>query len=392
MVSAGEASGDAHAAHALEAFLKMRESSAGTDNLPATSLPTNTGAVELFGMGADQLEDCGCELLVDCRDLAVIGFVDVILNYHRFMHRLGKLRTAMRERKPDLLLLVDFPDFNLKLAETAKTLGIPVLFYVSPQIWAWRSGRIQRIGQLVDHMACLLPFEPDYYQRAGIPASYVGNPVVEQARCESSQQEARLRLGLSQDQTTIGLLPGSRKSELERLLPVQLEAAELLAAKIDCQFVLPRAPTLSREALEAVCRPYAVQPLIVDEPATVAMRAADTLICASGTATLECALIGTPLVVIYKTATLNYHIMKRLLEIEHISLVNIIAGRQVVTELIQHQADADSICQETMRILDDEYYRRTMVSGLGEIRLKLGKPGASRRVAALIEKLIATDD
>lgn len=377
MVSAGEASGDAHAAHALEAL-----------DVPYTS----------FGMGASELEAQGTELLVDCRDLAVIGFVDVLKNYHRFLKRLSLLRQAMAERKPDLLFLTDFPDFNLKLAETAKSLGIPVLFYVSPQLWAWRSGRIHRIGRLVDHMAVLFPFEVPYYTKENIPVTYVGNPVVESAVSQYDQSGARESLGLSQHGPIVGLLPGSRPSELQRLLPVMLEAASLLHQQSESlQFVLPMAATLSKEALEVILAQYQqqcdsanLQPVtltIIEQRACDVMRASDVVICASGTATLETALIGTPMVLVYKVSAVNYAIMKRLIRIPDIGLVNIVAGKRVVPELVQHDATAANIVKETQKLLTDTTARNTMIDALAAVTASMGDGNASERVAVLIRQL-----
>jgi len=210
MVSAGEASGDAHAAHALQALSDQHI------------------VFDSYGMGADKLQAQGTELIVDCRDLAVIGFVDVLINYPKFMKRLRILREHMRNNKPDILLLVDYPDFNLKLAETAKQLNIPVLFYVSPQVWAWRAGRVPRIGSLVSHMAVLFPFEVDIYEKAGIPVTYVGNPVVADATSDFSREEACIRAELATDKAVIALLPGSRSGEIKRNMNVMLETACLI--------------------------------------------------------------------------------------------------------------------------------------------------------------------
>jgi len=232
MVSAGEASGDIHAAHALQALI-------------------DSGVVfDCFGMGADRLKAAGMELTLDCRELAVIGIVDVLINYPRFLRRLATLRQAMKERQPDLLVIVDYPDFNLKLAETAKALGIPVLFYISPQIWAWRKKRIHRIGSLVSHMAVLFPFEVDVYEQENIPVTYVGHPLVDDAKSEFSAGEAREQLKLSLDANLVALLPGSRNGELKRNLPVMLETAVLLKKRYpEIQFVLPVAPTLETDTV-----------------------------------------------------------------------------------------------------------------------------------------------
>ncbi len=375
MVSAGEASGDAHAAHALAAL-----------DVPYIS----------FGMGASELEAQGTELLVDCRDLAVIGFVDVLMNYHRFLKRLSILRKAMADQKPDLLFLTDFPDFNLKLAETARSLGIPVLFYVSPQLWAWRSGRIHRIGRLVDHMAVLFPFEVRYYTAENIPVTYVGNPVVESAVSEYDLAGAREALGLPSQGPVIGVLPGSRPSELERLLPVMLEAASLLQEKLgELHVVIPKAATLSTTAFNRILEDHktaskrALPITVIEQQSCDVMRASDVVICASGTATLETALIGTPMVLVYKVSALNYAIMKRLIKIPDIGLVNIVAGKRVVPELIQSNATAENIATETETLLNQTEKRHEMIAALNDVKSAMGDGNASLRVADLIKQLTA---
>jgi len=372
MISAGEASGDAHAAHALEALQKTQPD------------------VTTFGMGAAHLESAGTELIVDCRDLAVIGFVDVVLNYHRFLRRLKTLRVAMEERRPDLLVLVDFPDFNLKLAETAKALNIPVLFYVSPQIWAWRPKRIHRIGRLVTHMAVLFPFEVPYYERENIPVTYTGNPLVDDVVCDLSPAQAKEKLGLDAHSKTVALLPGSRPGELSRHLPVMLDAAQQLAqTQSPIQFVLPRAPTLPAQDVNELIGDHACHPHVVAGEAHTAMRAADVVICASGTATLETVLIGTPMILIYRLNRLNYELMRRLIQIPYVGLVNIVAGRRIVPELIQHDANPDSICAATTDLLTNEEASEQQRLAFEEVRKKLGAGGASDRIAELIHKLLS---
>ncbi|MBX2825664.1 MAG: lipid-A-disaccharide synthase [Gammaproteobacteria bacterium] len=374
MISAGEASGDAHAAHALAAL---------QERLPE---------VTSFGMGAEHLQSTGTELIVDSRDLAVIGFVDVLLNYHKFLQRLKKLRTAMTERHPDLLVLVDFPDFNLKLAETAKSLGIPVLFYVSPQVWAWRPKRIHRIGQLVTHMAVLFPFEVSYYERENIPVTYTGNPLVDDIDCTLTQEQAKEYLGLSQSGKTVALLPGSRQGELQRHLPVMLAAAEQLCkAYPDIQFVLPRANSLSIDSIMAIVDAHACKPVLVDGQAQQAMRSADVVVCASGTATLETALIGTPMVLVYRMNKLNYEIMRRLIKIPDIGLVNIVAEKRIVPELIQNDVSAEGIVDSVRSLLDNPTLYQEQVQELESVKKKLGEGGASGRVADLMMTLLATD-
>lgn len=375
MVSAGEASGDSHAAHALQALASTGQS--------FTS----------FGMGAGALQSQGTELIVDCRDLAVIGIVDVLLNYHKFLKRLRHLRKTMQQRKPDLLLLVDYPDFNLKLAETAKALGIPVLFYVSPQVWAWRSGRVPRIGSLVNHMAVLFPFEVDIYRQADIPVTYVGNPVVHDATSDYTQKQARVMTGLNPDQQVVALLPGSRKGEITRHIPIMLASMQIMLAKQpSTQFILPVAPTLDKAFIEQILGSTDTSKLVLsDKDARDVMRSADVCLVASGTATLETALIGTPMVVMYIVNAINYTIMKRLIKIPDISLVNIVAGKRVVPEYLQHEAVPQDLADDLVSLLSNKDRRDQMLKDLALVKQKMGDGGASGRVATLIRQLTSRE-
>ncbi len=371
MISAGEASGDIHAAAALEA---LRE-----EGIHFTC----------FGMGGSALEAQGMQLEVDNRDLSVIGFVDVLRNYPKFKHRLELLRTRMRNDKPALLLTIDYPDFNLKLAETARELGIPVLHYVSPQVWAWRSGRITRIGQLVSHMAVLFPFEVSYYKKNNIPVTYVGHPLLDEIEDSISPEQARQQLGINLDNRYIGLMPGSRPSELSRILPTLLQAAaQLLQSNPELQFLMPLAPSLDEDALLLYPELKTLPVMVVKSNSHVVAKACDCIAVASGTATLELALLDVPMVVVYKLNPINYAIMRRLIKIPYISLVNIVAGREVCSELVQSAATPIAIQEELQKLLDDQNYRQVQRSGLKEVRDQMGEPGASGRVAKIIQQLL----
>ncbi len=374
MVSAGEASSDMHAAHALTALKK-------SDLL-----------FDSFGMGAGQLRACGMELLVDCRELAVIGIVDVLINYPRFVKRLNILKRALEEKQPDLLLIVDYPDFNLKLAQHARKLGIPVLFYISPQVWAWRSNRVNKIGKLVNHMAVIFPFEVAFYENANIPVTYVGHPLIDQIHCDDSPESAREKLQLSTSDELVAMLPGSRNGELSRNLPCMLHcAAQIAKHKPSCQFVLPCAPTLERARVEEALHDSKVPITIIEDNTQLAVRAADAVITASGTATLEVAMLGTPMTIVYIVNKINYAIMKRLIQIDHIGLVNIVSGKSIVREFLQDEAQADDIADEVVRLLDDYQYRDNMKQELARVKDKMGEGGASDKVAALISTMLVTD-
>ncbi len=378
MVSAGEASGDSHASHALQAL-------------------TDSGvSFTSFGMGAGALQGSGTELIVDCRDLAVIGIVDVVLNYHKFLKRLKLLRTCMAQRKPDLLLIVDYPDFNLKLAETARALGIPVLFYISPKVWAWRAGRVKRIASLVSHMAVLFPFEVEIYEQAGLPVTYVGNPVVHDAVSSYTRDQARAHLGIDTQHKLIALLPGSRTGEIKRHLPAMLDTARhIQRSHPDMQFVLPVAPTLERSFIDQMlsgvngASPPATL-VITDNDSRDVMRSADVALVASGTATLETALVGTPMVVMYIVNGINYAIMKRLIRIPDISLVNIVAGKRIVPEYLQHEAQPEAMAAALLHLIENPESRQKMLQELKTVKQEMGDGRASERVAQLITGLAGT--
>ena len=365
-----------HAAHALSA---LREQGVNVNS---------------FGMGANKLSEQGMELLLDCRELAVIGIVDVLINYPKFLKRLKLLREALEARKPDLLVIVDYPDFNLKLAATAKALNIPVLFYISPQVWAWRKKRVTMIGQRISHMAVLFPFEVEVYQEANIPVSYVGHPLVDDAKSSYTQTEAQLHFNLDVDKPTVALLPGSRIGELKRNLPAMLETANMIANSItNCQFLIPIAPTLTRAEVESICEPFkqlktATPIQLVESSAYDVMRAADCALCASGTATLETAMLGTPMAIMYRINKLNYFIMKRLIQIDNIGLVNIVADKRIVQEFIQDAAQPHAMAEEIIRLLQDTSYTATMRNELVKVQEKMGSGGASQNVATLIAQLV----
>ena len=370
MISAGEASSDLHAANALR-------------ELHARGITPSC-----FGMGGLELQSLGMTLDVDNRELAVIGIVEVLARYPEFRRKLALLRRLMRARKPDLLMLVDYPDFNLKLAETAVELGIPVLHYVSPQIWAWRAGRIKRIGRLVTHMAVLFPFETRYYEAEGIPVTYVGHPLMDEVPRDLEPAQCRESLSVAPEATVVGLMPGSRRGELQRLLPLLIDSAKsLLAQRPDLSFLLPLADALDPNLLDDHPDLQTLPIEVVRGDTHTAVTACDAVVVASGTATLEVALLGVPMVIVYKVQALNYAILSRLIRIPHIGLVNIVAERGVVAELVQHEATPAAVCREVVALLDDSEHRERVLADLAEVSARMGEPGASARVAGLIETL-----
>lgn len=352
LIVAGEASGDMHAA-ALVRKLKQRDP-----------------GLRVSGIGGSALREAGMEITVDAANLAVVGIIEVITHWRAISAALDAMRRVLREEKPDLLVLVDYAEFNLKLAQTAKECGVPVLFYISPQVWAWRQKRVEKIRDRVDMMAVVFPFEAEFYRKHDVPVRFVGHPLlhaIEPQQPDTSSATDRPR--------TVGLFPGSRKSEIRRLLPTILDAAAILREQEpELRFVLPVASTLREQDLtEAAGRTLPDWITLMDGTAREAIVQSDVVITASGTATLEIALYGKPMVIVYRVAPLTYAIVSRLLKIDHIGLCNIVAGERVVSELLQKEANPRRIADEIRRYLDEpEYYAETQKK-LHTIRALLGE-------------------
>ena len=291
------------------------------------------------------------------------------------MHR---LKTAME-------ILIDFPDFNLNIvAKAAKKRGIRVFYYISPQVWAWREGRVKQIKKLVDKMAVILPFEVDFYASHGYTVQYVGHPLVDKVKTSFTQAAARLEFGLSETRTTIGLLPGSRTAEVSRLLPEKMKAAQKISAQIQqVQYILPLEDTLNKDRVAGIINPSGMDVKIVSGRTYDVLAACDLAIVTSGTATLEAGLLGVPMVIIYKMSVLSALIGKLIINPKYIGLVNIIAGGPVAPELIQLKATGERIAAEALSILSNPDRRLEMISKLKNIRQKLGDPGAARKAAQI---------
>lgn len=375
MISAGEASGDMHAASVVDALVEYA----------ATALPENT-TLEFFGMGGTNLAESGMEILVDVDKNAVMGLLEVLHKYPSLRANLSTLRSALSKRKPDILVLVDYPHFNMKLATTAKSLGIPVLFFIAPKVWASRPGRVEELSKLVDHMAVILPFEKKIFNDAKIPCTYVGNPLLDnQLLIDASKDSCP-----SQSNTIrIALLPGSRKTEITMLLPPMLKAADKLAENNPAiEFVLPVAETIEQEQIEKLVSKCKSKISLIKATDYKLVSGCDASIVASGTATLELAILGVPMVVIYKLNQLSYKVLKRWLTIEFISLVNIIANREVVKELLQDEVTEDNLVVELEKLLDDDNVRRKQLKGLKSVSDQLGDSGASLSTAKAIVSLV----
>jgi lipid-A-disaccharide synthase len=296
----------------------------------------------------------------------------------------NQIKAYIKNTKPDLLILVDYQEFNQRLAAYAKKNGIKVLFYIGPQVWAWRPKRVFKMAKIVDQMAVIFPFEVELYKKAGVPVRFTGHPLIDEVIPDKSRQQAREILGLH-EQTTIGLFPGSRATEVERLLPVLIDTAQLLKQKKPkTQFVMPLASTIQRENISRFESALgALEVHIVEDKTHDVMQACDAIIVASGTATLEIGLMGIPMVIIYKLSPLSYYILRRLVKLTHVGLVNIVPEKEIIKEFIQSDAHPEKISTEVLRILDDKGYNKNMRDELAKLRNLLGNIGGSKNVASL---------
>jgi lipid-A-disaccharide synthase len=363
MLVVGEASGDAHGARLVEA------------------LHRRDATVKVFGVAGEQLQGTQFEALFSVAQLTGMGLVELAGNVKNIWRAYRLLKRALKERRPKLLVLIDFPEFNLRLARLAKSLRIPVLYYISPQIWAWRQGRVKQIARWVDHMAVVFPFEVEFYARHGVKVTFVGHPLLETVKAQHNRETVLAQLGLDPAKLTIGLLPGSRHGEVSKHLPIMRDAALLLRQERDVQFFCVRANTIERSGMEAMFANASVAIPIVDRERYDAVHAADLLWTASGTATLEVALLARPMIVIYRMSPLTYWLGRLLVKVEHVAMANLLAGERVVPELLQDDVNPPRLVSETKFLLDNQSMRRAIADKLSKLRERLGTPGAAERVA-----------
>ena len=372
MLSCGEPSGDLYAG-ALTRELRRLDP-----------------AIDVSGLGGPQLAAAGGRLMADYRGLAVTGLTEAIGKLPRSFATIRRLVDAARAARPDVLVTIDFPDFNFRLARRVKALGIPVVYYISPQIWAWRPGRLETIREIADLVIVIFPFEEAIYRNAGVPVTFVGHPLVDLAKPSDKTDFLRCH-GLSAAVPTIAVLPGSRPNEVRRILPDLVAAAELIRARVPgAQVVVARAPHLDDRLFDVARRPMPSrgQAVIIDGETDAVLAAADVALTASGTATVQTAIHDTPMVIVYRVSPLTYWLGRRLLTVDTFGMVNLIAGEKIVPELIQDGFTPDAVAREAVEMLTDRARRTRVVEGLALVRQRLGGPGASRRAAEAILGLI----
>jgi lipid-A-disaccharide synthase len=358
-ISAGEASGDTYGAQLILAMKR------------AVGLKAGVGDHAFFGLGGEQMRATGCELVTPAHEVAVVGLFEVVKHLPRIYGEFNKLLREVDKRKPSAAVLIDFPDFNLRLAKQLRARGIPVVYFVSPQLWAWRKGRIAQIKKYVTKMLVIFPFEEQFYREHGVDVQYVGHPLADLPQPQVASAGA----------TIIALLPGSRRQEVERNLPEMVRAAELLGSSY--RYVLPVASTLERNWVEAQVKAASRGSVSVEltDDARTALASARASIVASGTATVEAALAGNPFVVVYRVAALSWSLGRRLVKLDHYAMVNLIAGKRVVPELIQGDFTAENVVAEVRKVLTDGPARSQMMKELAEVRAQLHPASAAETAA-----------
>lgn len=371
MIVAGEASGDLHGSNLVKEIHNIDPS------------------IRFYGIGGEKLKEAGVELIANSSDTAVVGLTEVVFKLKFILKVMGLLKKSLREDKPDLLILIDYPDFNLPMAKAARKNGVKVFYYISPQVWAWRKRRVKQIEKVVDRMAVILPFEKKFYDKSKLDVSFVSHPLLDVVKEKYSRKEALKRFGLEEGVTTIGILPGSRESEVKKLLPEMLKAAGILEDKFaSIQFVLPLADTLNIDFVSGITGQYPVKVKIIRDNIYDVLSISDIAMVASGTATLETALMETPMIIIYKVSALSYYIGKTFINVNNIGLVNIIAGKTIVPEFIQDEATPMNMANEISDMLTDSSRMDRIRQELSGVRGKLGSPGAAARTARLVCEMI----
>jgi lipid-A-disaccharide synthase len=340
--------------------------------------------LEIAGLGGSHFEAAGGRLIADYHGIAVTGLTEAIAKIPKSIVTLRQLVGAARAERPDALVVIDSPDFNLRLAPAVRRLGIPVVYYISPQIWAWRRGRLASIRAFAERVLVIFPFEEAIYRDAGIPVEFVGHPLIDLAKASTPRDVFLRGLGLVPDAKTIALLPGSRPNEVARILPRLVESVIRLGPFV--QFVVARAPNLEDRLFTEAYRLKYVQ--IVIGQADNVLNAADVVLTASGTATVQAALHDKPMVIVYRVSPLTYQLGRRLVTVDAIGMVNLIAGERIVPELVQHAFTPDAVAREARSMLDDSSRVARIRQGLARVRAKLGGPGASRRAADAILKVV----
>jgi lipid-A-disaccharide synthase len=373
LISAGEASGDFYGAELIKAIRQL------------ASQQRLNSEIEFFGVGGEQMRAAGCELLVDAREIAEVGIVEVIKHIPTIYRRFGQVVSEAERRNPSAVVLIDFPDFNLRLAREMHRRGVPVIYYVSPQLWAWKQRRIERVRRYVNEMLVIFPFEERFYREHGIEVEFVGHPLADLPPPGITREQFATEYKLDPKREWIALLPGSRRAEATRIFPTLLEAAQLLGS--DYVYTVPVASTLTAGWMSSFLRGYTGPPITFTGDARAGLLHARVAAVASGTSTVEAALIGAPFVMVYQVAPLTWAVGRRLVKVDRFAMVNLVAGREIVPELVQADFTAQRVADELRRLMADGDARDKMKTGFCEVR-KLLRGGSGETASERAAKAV----
>jgi lipid-A-disaccharide synthase len=368
LIVAGEASGDLHGANLVRAMKDIDRD------------------IMFRGIGGDKMVIAGVDIVTHASQMAAVGFTEVFSRTGTIISAYFRLRAILKKEKPDLLILIDYPGFNIHLAGAARKFGVPVLYYISPQLWAWKSGRVHKLEKRVDRMAVILPFEKDYYLKTGtdLPVEYVGHPLMDQVPADLNREVIEKEFGIKAGENVIALMPGSRDEEVSKLLPDMLEAARIISSNVpNLKCIIPVAPTISQDHIKNVIQGSRLNIITTSKGVYRALKVSDLAIVASGTATLETAIMGVPMIITYRISPLSFSIAKRVVNVPYVGLVNLVAGEEVATELLQENVRPDIIAERALAILCDDVKKKEIKDKLARVTDSLGGPGASKRTAQL---------
>ena len=369
VIVAGEASADLHGSNLVKAMKRL-----------------DPGIV-FCGIGGKKMQEAGVEVFFSPSDMAVVGLTEVLYKIHTIISASRKLKSILKNDRPDLLILIDYPGFNINLAKTAKRFRVPVLYYICPQVWAWRRGRVKKLSRRVDRMAVILPFEEAFYRERGVEVDYVGHPLLDAIEFGTTGPKSS---SPNPAYPVVGLLPGSRKEEISNLLPIMIKSSKIMSQSYpDIWCTLPLAPTIDPEFVQSFVENTSVNIRVCQGDIYEVLKVCDVALVASGTATLETAIIGIPMVIVYRVSFLSYWVGRMVIRVPYIGLGNLVAGEKVVPELIQGEVTAERLAHEALNILEDDKIRTNMIEKLKGIKDSLGRKGASEKTAKIALEMMA---
>lgn len=369
MIMAGEASGDLHGGKLVRALKQKRPDA------------------QIFGIGGDEMKAAGMEVYFHVNDLAYVGFTEVMKHFLFFRRVFNAMLAKLKENKPDVLVLIDYPGFNLRFARAAKKSGAKIFYYIAPQVWAWGQARARKMAKFIDKMAVIFEFEVDFFSKFGIETHFVGHPLLEGFQINRTKEEFHSQYNLKKDRPILALLPGSRVQEVKSLLPVMLESGQILKEKYpELQIAISKASTISKELLCSFIPPES-SVSIIENSTYELLKCARAAVVASGTATLETAFFQVPFAIVYRISPISFVVGKRLVKIPFIGLINVVAGERIIKEFLQEEANSENLVPEMARLLYDEQDRSNIIKNLEQVKNSFGKPEASNKTAELIVNL-----